>query len=152
MIIGKIEDGIVLDHIKAGRGMELYRILGLDNLDCQVALIKNADSGKMGRKDIIKIEGSVELAPILDLADAIVDIVETGAIGYVDPGITVNIIKGGELAKRTHIDLPEEITNVIHCKNPRCITTTEQELPHVFKLTDREKRVYRCIYCESKAK
>ena len=113
MIIGKIEDGIVLDHIKAGRGMELYRILGLDSLDCQVALIKNADSGKMGRKDIIK---------------------------------------GGELAKRTHIDLPEEITNVIRCKNPRCITTTEQELPHVFKLTDREKRVNRCIYCESKAK
>ena len=138
MIIGKIEDGIVLDHIKAGRGMELYRIPGLDNLDCQVALIKNADSGKMGRKDIIKI-------------DRIIDI-DLDAIGYVDPGITVNIIKGGELAKRTHIDLPEEITNVIHCKNPRCITTTEQELPHVFKLTDREKRVYRCIYCESKAK
>ena len=138
MIIGKIEDGIVLDHIKAGRGMELYRILWLDNLDCQVALIKNADSGKMGRKDIIKI-------------DRIIDI-DLDAIGYVDPGITVNIIKGGELAKRTHIDLPEEITNVIHCKNPRCITTTEQELPHVFKLTDREKRVYRCIYCESKAK
>lgn len=138
MIIGKIEDGIVLDHIKAGRGMELYRILGLDNLDCQVALIKNADSGKMGRKDIIKI-------------DRIIDI-DLDAIGYVDPGITVNIIKGGELAKRTHIDLPEEITNVIQCKNPRCITTTEQELPHVFKLTDRAKRVYRCIYCESKAK
>ena len=124
MIIGKIEDGIVLDHIKAGRGMELYRILGLDSLDCQVALIKNADSGK-----IIKI-------------DRIIDI-DLDAIGYVDPGITVNIIKGGELAKRTHIDLPEEITNVIRCKNPRCITTTEQELPHVFKLTDREKRVYR---------
>ncbi len=138
MIIGKIEDGIVLDHIKAGRGMELYGILGLDNLDCQVALIKNADSGKMGRKDIIKI-------------DRIIDI-DLDAIGYVDPGITVNIIKGGELAKRTHIDLPEEITNVIQCKNPRCITTTEQELPHVFKLTDREKRVYRCIYCESRAK
>ena len=118
--------------------MEHYRILGLDNLDCQVALIKNADSGKMGRKDIIKI-------------DRIIDI-DLDAIGYVDPGSTVNIIKGGELAKRTHIDLPEEITNVIHCKNPRCITTTEQELPHVFKLTDREKRVYRCIYCESKAK
>ena len=106
MIIGKIEDGIVLDHIKAGRGMELYRILGLDNLDCQVALIKNADSGKMGRKDIIKI-------------DRIIDI-DLDAIGYVDPGITVNIIKGGELAKRTHIDLPEEITNVIHCKKSEC--------------------------------
>ena len=138
MIIGKIENGIVLDHIKAGAGMKLYKILGLDSLDCQVALIKNAESQKLGRKDIIKI-------------DRIIDI-DLDAIGYVDPGITVNIIKGGELAKRTHIDLPEEITNVIHCKNPRCITTTEQELPHVFKLTDREKRVYRCIYCESKAK
>ena len=131
MIIGKIENGIVLDHIKAGAGMKLYKILGLDSLDCQVALIKNAESQKLGRKDIIKI-------------DRIIDI-DLDAIGYVDPGITVNIIKGGELAKRTHIDLPEEITNVIHCKNPRCITTTEQELPHVFKLTDREKRVYRCI-------
>ena len=138
MIIGKIEDGIVLDHIKAGRGMELYRILRLDNLDCQVALIKNADSGKMGRKDIIKI-------------DRIID-VNLDAIGYIDAGITVNIIENGKLAKRTHIEPPEEITDVIKCKNPRCITTTEQELPHVFKLTDRENLVYRCIYCESKAK
>lgn len=138
MIIGKIENGIVLDHIKAGRGMELYKILGLDFLDCQVALIKNADSKKMGRKDIIKI-------------DRIIDI-NLDAIGYVDPGITVNIIEKGELAKRSHIEPPDEITNVIKCKNPRCITTTEQELPHVFRLTDRENRVYRCIYCESKAK
>ena len=138
MIIGKIENGIVLDHIKAGAGMELYRILGLDSLDCQVALIKNADSKKMGRKDIIKI-------------DRIIDI-NLNAIGYVDPGITVNIIENRKLAKRTHIDPPEKIVNVIKCKNPRCITTTEQELPHIFKLTDRENRTYRCIYCESKAK
>ena len=117
--------------------MELYRILGLDSLDCQVALIKNADSKKMGRKDIIKI-------------DRIIDI-NLNAIGYVDPGITVNIIENGKLAKRTHIDPPEKIVNVIKCKNPRCITTTEQELPHIFKLTDRENGVYRCIYCESKA-
>ena len=139
MIIGKIENGIVLDHIKAGHGMELYKILGLDRVnDCQVALIKNAESEKLGRKDIIKI-------------DRIID-VNLDAIGYIDAGITVNIIENGKLAKRTHIEPPEEITDVIKCKNPRCITTTEQELPHVFKLTDRENLVYRCIYCESKAK
>ena len=138
MIIGKIEDGIVLDHIKAGEGMTLYKILGLDSLDCQVALIKNAESKKMGRKDILKI-------------DQLID-VNLDAIGYVDPGITVNIIKNGKLVKRTHIDPPEKIVDIIKCKNPRCITTTEQELQHVFKLTDRENGVYRCIYCESKAK
>ena len=138
MIIGKIEDGIVLDHIKAGEGMTLYKILGLDSLDCQVALIKNAESKKMGRKDILKI-------------DQLID-VNLDAIGYVDPGITVNIIKNGKLVKRTHIDPPEEIVDIIKCKNPRCITTTEQELQHVFKLTDRENGVNRCIYCESKAK
>ena len=138
MIIGKIEDGIVLDHIKAGEGMTLYKILGLDSLDCQVALIKNAESKKMGRKDILKI-------------DQLID-VNLDAIGYVDPGITVNIIKNGKLVKSTHIDPPEEIVDIIKCKNPRCITTTEQELQHVFKLTDRENGVYRCIYCESKAK
>ena len=137
MIIGKIANGIVLDHIKAGEGMELYRILGLDQLDCEVALIKNAESRKMGRKDIIKV-------------DRLIDI-DLDAIGYVDPGITVNIIEDGKLAKRTHIDAPDEIVNIIKCKNPRCITTTEQELDHVFRLTDRENRVYRCIYCESKA-
>ena len=138
MIIGKIENGIVLDHIKAGAGMKLYKILGLDSLDCQVALIKNAESQKLGRKDIIKI-------------DRIID-VNLDAIGYIDAGITVNIIENGKLAKRTHIEPPEEITDVIKCKNPRCITTTEQELPHVFKLTDRENLVYRCIYCERKKK
>ena len=138
MIIGKIQNGIVLDHIKAGEGMRLYGILGLDSLDCQVALIKNAESQKMGRKDIIKI-------------DRLID-VNLDAIGYVDPGITVNIIENGKLAKWSHIDPPDEIVDVIKCKNPRCITTTEQELPHVFRLTDRENRIYRCIYCESKAK
>ena len=138
MIIGKIENGIVLDHIRAGQGMELYRILGLDSLDCQVALIKNAESKKMGRKDILKVDQMID--------------VNLDAIGYVDPGITVNIIRDGKLAKRTHIEPPAEIVDVIKCKNPRCITTTEQELPHVFRLTDKENRVYRCIYCESKAK
>lgn len=138
MIIGAIENGLVLDHITAGRGMELYRILGLDALDCEVALIKNAQSPKMGRKDIIKV-------------DRLID-VNLDAIGYVDPGITVNVIQDGKLVKRTHIEKPERITNVIRCRNPRCITTVEQEIPHVFKLVDREAGIYRCIYCESKAK
>ena len=138
MIIGKIENGIVLDHIKAGQGMYLYKILGLDSLNCEVALIKNAVSEKMGKKDIIKIDQMIDL--------------NLDAIGYVDPNITVNIIKNGERVKRTHIDAPEELVDIIKCKNPRCITTTEQELQHVFKLTDKENRVYRCLYCESKAK
>ena len=138
MIIGKIEDGIVLDHIKAGSGMRLYDVLNLDKLECEVALIQNAPSGKMGRKDILKIDKLIDL--------------NIDAVGFVDPGITVNIIKGGERAKRTHLELPEEIVDIIKCKNPRCITTVEQELPQVFKLTDRKNKVYRCKYCESKAK
>ncbi|MCI6820277.1 MAG: aspartate carbamoyltransferase regulatory subunit [Clostridiales bacterium] len=139
MIIGKIENGIVLDHIKAGHGMELYKILGLDKVnDCQVALIKNAESEKMGRKDIIKIDKRMDI--------------NLDAIGYVDPGITINFIENGKLAKRTHIDPPEKIVDVIRCKNPRCITTVEQEIPHIFRLTDKANGIYRCIYCESKAK
>ncbi len=138
MIIGQIKDGIVIDHITAGHGMNLYNFLGLDKLDCQVALIKNAESVKMGRKDIIKI-------------DRVIDI-NMDALGYLDPGVTVNIIKDGKLAKRQNIDIPERIENVIKCKNPRCITTVEQELPHIFTLRDKENRVYRCLYCESKAK
>lgn len=138
MIIGQIKDGIVLDHITAGNGMEIYNILGLDKLDCQVALIKNAESSKMGKKDIIKIDRVIDL--------------NLDALGYVDPDITVNIIQDGKLAKRQHIDIPERIENIIKCKNPRCITTVEQELPHIFVLKDREKRLYRCLYCESKAK
>ena len=138
MIIGQIKDGIVLDHISAGLGMTLYNFLGLDKLDCQVALIKNADSVKMGKKDIIKI-------------DRVIDI-NMDALGYLDPGVTVNIIKDGKLAKRQNIDIPERIENVIKCKNPRCITTVEQELPHIFTLRDKENRVYRCLYCETKAK
>ncbi len=138
MIIGQIKDGIVIDHITAGHGMTLYNFLGLDALDCQVALIKNAESVKMGKKDIIKI-------------DRVIDI-NMDALGYLDPGVTVNIIRDGKLAKRQNIDIPERIENVIKCKNPRCITTVEQELPHIFTLRDRENRVYRCLYCESKAK
>lgn len=138
MIIGQIKDGIVIDHITAGHGMTLYNFLGLDKLDCQVALIKNAESVKMGKKDIIKI-------------DRVIDI-NMDALGYLDSGVTVNIIRDGKLAKRQNIDIPERIENVIKCKNPRCITTVEQELPHIFTLRDREHKVYRCLYCESKAK
>lgn len=137
MIIGQIKDGIVLDHITAGNGMILYNLLGLDNLDCQVALIQNAESVKMEKKDIIKV-------------DRVIDI-NFDALGYVDPGVTVNIIKDGKLAKRQNIDIPERIENIIKCKNPRCITTVEQELPNIFVLTEKEDRVYRCLYCESKA-
>ena len=138
MIIGQIKNGIVIDHITAGQGMTLYNFLGLDKLDCQVALIKNAESVKMGRKDIIKIDQVIEL--------------DLNALGYLDPGVTVNIIEDGKLAKRQNIEIPGKIENVIKCKNPRCITTVEQELPHIFTLQDKESRVYRCLYCESKAK
>jgi len=138
MIIGQIKDGIVLDHITAGKCMEIYAALELDKLGCQVAIIKNAESKKHGRKDIIKIDQAIDI--------------DLDVLGYLDERITVNIIKDGKLLKRAHLEAPEEIKNVIKCKNPRCITTTEQELPHVFKLTDREKKVYRCIYCESQGK
>lgn len=138
MIIGQLIDGIVLDHITAGKGMEIYNILKLGEMDCMVAIVNNADSVKMGKKDIIKISAPIELD--LDI------------LGYLDPGITVNIIKNGERAKREKLSLPDYVTGVIKCKNPRCITSVEQELEHKFKLTDRENKVYRCIYCESKAK
>ncbi len=138
MIINPITDGIVLDHIKAGKGMELYHILKLDELECAVAIIKNANSVKMGKKDIIKIDQVIDLN--LDV------------LGYIDPGITVNIIQDGKRVKHGHLELPEKVEGVITCQNPRCITTTEQELPQVFRLTDRERGIYRCIYCEAKAK
>ena len=137
MIIGQIKDGIVLDHITAGRGMEIYRILKLHELDCTVAMIENAESVKMGRKDIIKIDEDIDI--------------DLDVLGYIDPGITVNIINDGKLVKREHLKLPERIRDVIRCKNPRCITSTEQELTHEFRLTDPARKVYRCIYCENEA-
>ena len=135
--ISGINNGVVLDHIQAGKSMDIYHYLNLQELDCQVAIIKNAKSSKMGRKDIIKIDR------ILDL--------DWDVIGYVDPGITVNIIKDGQRVEKRQLKLPERIRNVIRCKNPRCITSVEQELPKIFTLTDREKRTYRCLYCETKA-
>ncbi len=140
MTISPIENGIVLDHITAGKGMELYKALGLDALDCLVAVINNAYSKKVkgGRKDIIKIDAEIDLD--LDI------------IGYIDPDITVNVIKNGKNTKLAKIEPPALIENIIKCKNPRCITSVEQEIPHKFKLTDRKNMIYRCIYCESKAK
>ena len=138
MTVDEIKNGIVLDHISAGKGMKIYKLLNLDRLECSVALIKNAPSRKMGTKDIIKIDADIEL--------------DTEIIGYVDPNITVNVIKDGKNVEKKTIALPEKLTNVILCKNPRCITTTEQELDHVFLLADKETHTYRCLYCEAKAK
>ena len=138
MNVDEIKNGFVIDHIKAGKGMEIYRLLGLEHLDCPIAIIKNALSGRMGKKDIIKVD---TVAP-LDLS----------VLGYIDPDVTVNVIKDGVNVRKYHPELPAELVNIVKCKNPRCITSTEQELSHVFKLTDREHSVYRCIYCESKAK
>ena len=137
MNIDSIHNGIVIDHITAGQGMRLYDLLGLEKLDCSVAIIKNVVSEKMGKKDIIKIDSDIH--------------VNFDVIGYVDPGATVNIIRDGTLVEKRSIDMPETLTNVIFCKNPRCITSTEQELKHVVKLTDRKNKVYRCLYCETKA-
>ena len=138
MKVDSIIKGIVIDHIPAGKGMEIYELLELDNLECQVALIKNAPSRKMGKKDIIKIDSDFE--------------VNFDILGFVDPLITVNIIKNGTIVEKKTISLPERLVNVISCKNPRCITSCEQELDQVFTLTDKENRVYRCLYCETKAK
>ena len=138
MRIGHIENGIVLDHITAGNGMNIYNVLKLGELDCTVALIKNADSPKKGKKDIIKI------STLLDI--------DLDVLGYLDPGITVNYIHDGQITQRKKLALPERVVGVIKCKNPRCITSVEQEIVHEFKLTDRNKKVYRCIYCEHAAK
>ena len=138
MIIGQIKDGIVLDHITAGKSMEIYEVLKLGKLDCNVAMIQNADSEKMGKKDIIKIG---------TLMDINMDV-----LGYIDPGITVNIIRDSKVDKRYHLWLPERVVGVIKCKNPRCITSTEVNVVHEFRLADKDRKIYRCIYCEHEAK
>lgn len=135
--VGRIEEGFVLDHIQAGRSMDIYNYLHLDKLDCCVAIIKNAKSNKMGKKDIMKIE-----CPI--------DFMDLDVLGFIDHSITVNIIKDSEIVDKKNLHLPKEITNVIRCKNPRCITSIEQELDHIFVLTDEENQIYRCKYCEEK--
>ena len=137
MNIDSIRNGYVIDHIQAGTSMKLYHFLNLEKLDCGVAIIKNVQSGKSGKKDIIKI-------------DALIDL-DLDVLGYLDPGITVNMVKDGEIIEKRKLTLPNELNGVIACKNPRCISSVEQELPQRFKLTDPEKGVYRCIYCEAKA-
>ena len=135
--VGRIEEGFVLDHIQAGKSMDIYKYLKLDKLDCCVAIIKNARSNKLGRKDIMKIE-----CPI--------DVMDLDILGFIDHNITVNIIQDGRVVDKKALQLPEKIVNVIKCKNPRCITSIEQGLDHVFVLTDPEEEVYRCKYCEEK--
>ena len=137
MNIDSIQNGVVIDHITAGLGMKLYDLLNLAALDVSIALIKNVNSKKMGKKDIIKIDADIEL--------------DLDVIGFVDPSATVNIIKNGILVEKRCIEMPNVLTNVIKCKNPRCITSCEQELDNIFKLTDKENKVYRCLYCETKA-
>ena len=137
MNIDSIKTGIVIDHIKAGEGMKIYNFLNLDVLECSIAIIKNVHSKLMGKKDIIKIDAELD--------------VDLNALGYIDSDITINIIKDGVRTEKYHPTVPATITGIIKCKNPRCITTTEQELAHVFKLTDVEKKIYRCMYCEAKA-
>ena len=138
MNIDGIENGIVLDHIKAGRSMLVYRYLGLDRVKSQVAMIQNCVSHKMGKKDIVKISENIDL--------------DLEVLGYIDPGITVNYIRDGKQVRKASLELPEKLRNVLRCRNPRCITSTEQELPHIFRLADRERRQYRCIYCYTLAK
>ena len=135
--VGKIEEGFVLDHIKAGKSLAIYHHLQLDKLDCTVAIIKNAKSNKMGKKDILKVECDINM---LDL----------DVLAFIDHNITVNVIKDGEIVDKKVLELPKDIKNVIHCKNPSCITSIEQGLPHIFVLADEEREVYRCKYCEEK--
>lgn len=135
MNIDSIQNGVVLDHIQAGKSMQIYKYLHLDELDCQVAIIKNAKSGRLGRKDIIKIDSPMEL--------------DLDVLGYIDPDITVNIIRDGKRVEKKHLELPEKLVNVIHCKNPRCITVAEPQLDAIFLLSNPEKHSYRCAYCDA---
>lgn len=135
--VGSLNEGFVLDHIQAGKAMSIYKYLGLDKLDCQVAIIKNARSNKMGRKDIIKIEGSL-------------DLVDLNILGFIDHTITVNIIQNSKIVDKKNLTLPHTVKNILKCKNPRCITSIEQELEQVFVLSDKENEIYRCKYCEEK--
>lgn len=134
--ISGLKEGVVIDHIKAGSALNIYHYLKLDKLDYSVAIIMNAKSNKSGKKDIIKIEGSIS--------------VDLEILGLLDPNITINVIKDGEIVEKRHLSLPETVTSIIQCKNPRCITSIEPGLTHKFKLTDKENGIYRCIYCEQK--
>lgn len=137
MRVDSMKDGIVIDHIACGKAMDIYSMLSLDKLDCAVALLQSVPSKKMGKKDIIKI-------------DCIIDI-NFDVLGFISPNITIDIVRGGEVVEKKHIELPEKLTDILVCKNPRCITSVEQDIHHVFRLTDKEKGTYRCIYCDTKA-
>lgn len=136
MHVDSVNNGIVIDHIASGKAMQIYQLLSLDELDCTVAILKNVPSSKMGKKDIIKIDCNMDI--------------NFDVLGYISPSITVDVIKDGRVFEKKHIDLPEKLTDILKCKNPRCITSTEQEIPHIFRLTDYENRVYRCVYCDTK--
>ena len=137
MRVDSIKNGIVIDHITCGKAMQIYDMLNLDKLDCTVAILKNVPSNKMGKKDIIKVDCDIEIN--LDV------------LGFISPNITVCIVRDGKVAEKKHIDLPERLTDILHCKNPRCITSTEQDIHHIFRLTNKENGIYRCIYCDTKA-
>ncbi len=138
MTVDSVKNGIVIDHITSGRAMDIYNMLSLDKLDCTIAILKNVSSRKMGKKDIIKI-------------DCIID-VNLDVLGFISPHITVDIVRDGKVAEKKHLELPETLTDILVCKNPRCITSTEQDIKQIFKLTDKQNGVYRCIYCDTKAK
>ncbi len=133
--IDSVEKGLVIDHIEAGKAMEIYKHLNLDKMDCSVAIIKNAKSSKMGKKDIIKVEDNINM--------------DLKVLGFIDPTITINVIDNGEIIKKINLELPEEIDNIAKCKNPRCITSIEQEIINKFRLTDKENKIYRCVYCDT---
>lgn len=137
MRVDSIKNGIVIDHIACNKGMIIYNMLDLSSLDCPVAVLTNVPSKKMGRKDIIKIDSTIQI--------------NFDVLGFVSPSMTVDIIRDGVLVEKKHLELPERLTDILKCKNPRCITSTEQDIHHIFKLTDREKQIYRCIYCDTKA-
>ena len=133
--IDSVEKGLVIDHIQAGKAMEIYRYLNLDKMDCSVAIIKNAKSKRIGKKDIIKVENNINM--------------DLKVLGFIDPNITINVIDNSVIIDKINLQLPQEIENVVKCKNPRCITSIEQEITHKFKLTDKGKKIYRCVYCDT---
>lgn len=133
--IDSVEKGLVIDHIQAGKAMEIYKYLNLDKMECSVAIIKNAKSNKMGKKDIIKVENNIHM--------------DLKVLGFIDPNITINVIDNGVIIKKINLELPEQIENIAKCKNPRCITSIEQEIVHKFRLTDKNKKLYRCVYCDT---
>ena len=137
MHVDSVKNGVVIDHIDAGRSMQIYNLLSLDKLDCSVAILKNVPSRKMGKKDIIKIDRDIDI--------------NYDELGFISRNITVAIVKNGGVVDKKHIELPEKLVDVLHCKNPRCITTTEQDIKHIFRLTNRESGTYRCIYCDAEA-